>query len=135
MKILDTMFDRTVTGHGKTMDLTWHRNQAITANIANAETPMYRAVDVTFGKELDRAFGETFEVTKRTDPKHLEVSFEQSSHTVGDESGATKPDGNNVDIDLQMGRLTQNSGEYMNAARLIKRQLGLIRTAIRTGER
>jgi flagellar basal body rod protein FlgB len=54
---------------------------------------------------------------------------------VPDESGMTKPDGNNVDIDLQMGRLAQNSGDYANAAKLIRRQLGLIRTAIRTGER
>ncbi len=135
MKILDSMFDRTVTGLNKAMDLTWHRNQAISANIANAETPQYRAVEVTFGKELERAFGETFETTKRTDAQHLEVSMEQSSHAVADHSGVVKPDGNNVDIDLQMGRLAQNSGDYMNAARLIKRQLGLIRTAIRTGER
>ena len=74
-------------------------------------------------------------MTTKTDSKHLDISWDASSHTVPDESGVTKPDGNNVDLDLQMGRLAQNSGDYTNAARLIKRQLGLIRTAIRTGER
>ena len=135
MKLLDTMFDNSVTGLGKAMDLTWKRNQALTANIANAETPMYRAVDVTFANELDQAFGLSDETLTKTNFEHLDISFDQASHTVTDESGMTKPDGNNVDIDLQMGRLAQNSGDYANAAKLIRRQLGLIRTAIRTGER
>jgi flagellar basal-body rod protein FlgB len=135
MKIIDTMFDRTVNGLGKMMDLTWRRNQALSANIANAETPTYRAVDVSFAKELDQAFGYDPKTLRKTDVKHLDISFNQAAHIVPDESGATKPDGNNVDIDLQMGRLAQNSGDYMNAAKLIRRQLGLIRTAIRTGER
>ena len=135
MKLLDTMFDRTVTGLGKAMDLTWRRNQALTTNVANAETPLYRAVDVSFAKELDNAFGYVDSTVKKTDGRHLDISSNQGSHTVADESGVTKPDGNNVDLDLQMGRLAQNAGDYMNAAKLIRRQLGLIRTAIRTGER
>jgi len=133
MKLLDNIFDRTVSGLSKSMDLTWRRNQAISSNIANAETPQYRAVEVTFGKELERAFGSGREVVSQTDSQHLDVGQNQTSRTVPDQSGATKPDGNNVDIDLQMGRLTQNSGDYMNAARLIRRQIGLIRNAIREG--
>ena len=135
MKLMDSLFDKTITGLSKSMELTWNRNQAITSNIANAETPLYRAVDVTFAKELDQAFGDTTETLKKTSAQHLDISSDQGSHRVADESGVTKPDGNNVDIDLQMGRMAQNSGDYMNAARLIRRQLGLIRTAIRTGER
>jgi len=133
MRILDTLFDQTISGLNKAMDLTWKRNQAISANIANAETPMFRAVDVTFGKELERAFGETQKDVLQTSAQHLDVAENQSSRFVADYSGMTKPDGNNVDIDLQMGRLSQNSGDYAGAARLIRRQLGLIRTAIREG--
>ncbi len=133
MKLLDNLFDKSVTGLSKSMDLTWKRNQALAANIANAETPQYRAVDVTFGKELERAFGNSSESVMQTNSQHLDVSQNQSSRFVPDYSGQTKPDGNNVDIDLQMGRLTQNSGDFMNAARLIRRQIGLIKTAIREG--
>jgi flagellar basal-body rod protein FlgB len=133
MKLLDNLFDRSVTGLTKSMDLTWKRNQALASNIANAETPQYRAVDVTFGKELERAFGESNESVMRTNSQHLDVGQNQSSRFVPDYSGQTKPDGNNVDIDLQMGRLAQNSGDFMNAARLIRRQIGLIKNAIREG--
>ncbi len=133
MKLLDNLFDRSVTGLTKSMDLTWKRNQALASNIANAETPQYRAIEVTFGKELERAFGNTNESVMRTNAQHLDVGQNQSSRFVPDYSGQTKPDGNNVDIDLQMGRLAQNSGDFMNAARLIRRQIGLIKNAIREG--
>ncbi len=131
MKLLDGMFDRTVSGLAKAMDLTWRRNQAISSNIANAETPQYRAVDLNFGRELEKAFGGPDETLSRTHSGHFDTHQNQTAHTVADFSGPTKPDGNNVDIDLQMGRLAQNSGDFMNAARLIRRQIGLIRTAIR----
>lgn len=133
MRLIDTIFDRTMTGLTKAMDLSFKRNDALAANIANAETPQYRAVDLTFGKELERAFGDSQESVMRTDSRHLDVGQNQSARYVQDNSSLTKPDGNNVDVDLQMGRLSDNSGDYAMAARLIKRQIGLIRTAIREG--
>lgn len=132
MGLLDTLFDRTVTGLSRTMDLTWQRNKAISSNIANAETPQYRARDVSFGSELEQAFRDEERDASRTDARHLDISGQRdTSKLVQDLSGPTKPDGNNVDLDLQMGRLAQNSGDYASAARLIRRQIGLLRTAIR----
>lgn len=134
MRLLDTLFDRSVTGLSRTMDLTWKRNQALSANIANAETPQYRAIDVSFGNELERAFQaqENPAESGVTNVGHMDLTGKaDTSKLVRDLSGPTKPDGNNVDLDLQMGRLAQNSGDYANAARLIRRQIGLLRTAIR----
>lgn len=133
MRLLDTLFDRSVTGLSRTMDLTWKRNQALSANIANAETPQYRAIDVSFGNELEKAFEAQNGSLEQTNAAHINTHSMQgdTSKLVPDLSGATKPDGNNVDLDLQMGRLAQNSGDYANAARLIRRQIGLLRTAIR----
>jgi flagellar basal body rod protein FlgB len=71
----------------------------------------------------------------KTNGQHLDLSAEQGSFTVADNSGLTKPDGNNVDIDLQMGRLASNSSAYGNAANLVKKKLGLIRNAIREAGR
>jgi flagellar basal-body rod protein FlgB len=133
MRLLDTLFDRSVAGLSRTMDLTWKRNQALSANIANAETPQYRAIDVSFGNELEKAFDAQSGSLAQTNASHTDNHSTQgdTSRLVRDLSGPTKPDGNNVDLDLQMGRLAQNSGDYSNAARLIRRQIGLLRTAIR----
>jgi flagellar basal-body rod protein FlgB len=132
MRLLDFMFDRTVSGLNKAMDLSWRRNQVITANIANAETPKYRAGELQFGKELDRAFNsQKEEVLMKTDGKHLELQRDSSARTAIDYSGITRADGNNVDIDQQMANLAQNSSDYANAAQLIRRQIGVVRMAIR----
>jgi flagellar basal-body rod protein FlgB len=134
MRMLDSIFDRTVSGLTKAMDLAWKRNEAIAANIANAETPQYRAVDLNFGSELERAFNSTEpQDLLRTDSKHLDITNKSEAKLVADYSGTTKADGNNVDIDMQMVSLADNSGDFAKAAQLIRRQIGLVRTAIREG--
>lgn len=130
---IDKFLDRTFPGLSKALDLTWRRNEAISSNIANAETPGYRAVDINFAGELDKAFGQSSAAVplQTTDSKHMNVSDSESAHLVADYSGVTKADGNNVDIDIQMGRLTYNSGKYSLAANAIRKQLSLLKMAIR----
>ena len=55
------------------------------SNVSNAETPMYRAVDVNFAGELEKAFdphkkGEM----KLTNPKHMDLASEGRSSLVSD---------------------------------------------------
>jgi len=133
-KILDGIFGEAIPGIQKMMDLTYRRNQAITSNIANAETPQYRAADVDFAQELERAFEEKSpNDLVKTSPKHMDISSQSEAHLIADYSGATKPDGNNVDIDIQMGRLAYNSAKYSSAANLMRRQMQFLKNAIREG--
>lgn len=134
-KLVDGMFQETIPGLQKMLNLTWRRNEAITSNIANAETPQYRAVDMNFAQELERAFGEPSSEIAKTNSKHMDLNRSAEAHYVPDYSGATKPDGNNVDIDIQMGRLAYNSGRYSLAANLIRKQITIIKNAIREGGR
>jgi flagellar basal-body rod protein FlgB len=129
--INDLLFDRQFRGLEKTLDLTWRRNEAITSNITNAETPQYRAVDVNFAEELDRAFSSKGGTLMKTSGKHLDVSSSELAHLTPDYSGATKPDGNNVDIDLQMGRLAYNSGRYSLTTQVLRKRFQLLVNAIR----
>jgi flagellar basal-body rod protein FlgB len=129
--LLNKLFERTAPGIEKALDLTWRRNEAITANIANAETPMYRAVDVNFSSELSRAFGASQSEVSKTHSSHMDLSASSGAHLIPDLSGMTKPDGNNVDIDLQMGRLAQNSSKYTQAANLLRKQFQTLNSAIR----
>lgn len=132
MKIFsDMIFDRNFTGLQKAMDLSWKRNEAIISNVTNAETPQYRAVDLDFAGELKKAFGQDNSVVVKTDPKHLDIGESGGSHLVASLSGATKGDGNNVDIDIEMGRLESNRGTYARAADLLRRKMRLLSTALR----
>ena len=130
---IDRFFDRTMPGLTKALDLTWRRNDAIVSNIANADTPQYRAVDLNFSTELQQAFeAQSTDVrVARTNSGHMDLISDSGSHFTADYSGATKADGNNVDIDIQMGRLAYNSGKYSTAANALRKQLSLLKNALR----
>lgn len=133
---IDKIFDRTVPGITHSLDLLLKRNEAITSNIANAETPMYRAVDVDFGGELERAFQtQPNSALKKTNTMHMDLAGEGSSRLVEDFSGPTRADGNNVDLDIQMGKLVLNSGKYQTGTSLVRKKLQMMRMAIRQAMR
>jgi flagellar basal-body rod protein FlgB len=140
MKILDSLFEQTVTGLNKALDLSWSRGKVIASNIANAETPKYRAARFEFGKELEQAFiaqgdgkGVASELSK-TSTKHLDLTSNSSARMRPDLSGFTKADGNNVDIDMQMAELANNGGDFSTAAQLLKHKFSVYRSSIRDGK-
>lgn len=129
---IDKLFDRTMPLLQRTLDLSLKRGEAIVSNVSNAETPGYRAVDVNFAGELERAAGQLASPLKTTNVKHIDTqSSSGQAHLVADLSGQTRPDGNNVDIDIQMGKLAQNSGQYVDAANMMRKKLQMLRNAIR----
>ncbi len=131
VKGIDKLFDQSIGALNKAMDLCWYRSQAITSNITNAETPGYKAVDVNFAHELERAFNKDKSTTTMTDDKHLSLQGESGAFLDADYSGATKGDGNNVDIDIQMGKLATNAGDYNLSASIVRKKLQILRNAIR----
>ena len=130
---IDRFFDKSITGLTKAMDLQKKRNEAVSSNIANSETPQYRAVDVTFAGELEKAYGLSSSPLNKTDAKHMDLSESDGSHLVPDLSGATRADGNNVDLDIQMAKLADTSVKYSIAANLIRRKMQTIREALTQG--
>lgn len=130
--LLDNLFGERVQGLQKSMELTWKRNEAIASNIANAETPGYRAVELDFAGELDKAFNVQTTSVTQTNSKHMDIGDAGVSRYVPDYSGVTKPDGNNVDIDIQMGQLAQNRGKYQTAATFMRNSLAFIGNVVKS---
>jgi flagellar basal-body rod protein FlgB len=118
------------------MDLSWERNKAIVSNIANAETPQYRAQDVNFAGALAQAFRANEKILAKTSAKHMDLASNDGQPRLEqDLSGMTKPDGNNVDLDIQMGKLAFNSSRFSMATNLIRKQLTVYKNAIRDSSR
>jgi flagellar basal-body rod protein FlgB len=133
--MIDKIFDKTLPLLQKHLDLNSKRMEALVSNVTNAETPGYRAVDVNFAGELERAAGKINSPITKTDVRHIDTQSQSGmAHLTPDFSGVTKPDGNNVDIDLQMGKLTKASSEYSQSANLIRKKLGIIKFAIRSSQ-
>jgi flagellar basal-body rod protein FlgB len=87
------------------------RQATIATNIANANTPAYRAADVEpFAKVLDR----THLTPMRTSSGHLALgASEAASAKVSDaDSWEVSESGNTVSLDQQMVKSAQTSGAY-----------------------
>lgn len=136
MKIMDKIFGDSMPGLHKALDISFKRGEAIVSNIANAETPGYKAIDLEFGNELKRAFdSQAGQDLKVTNSKHMDVSSNSGARLVPDYSGATKADGNNVDLDIMMTRMQMNQGRFVDAAGMLRKKVRFLMTAIRSAER
>jgi flagellar basal-body rod protein FlgB len=68
-----------------------------------------------------------------TNSKHMELARNEGAKARTDLSGITKADGNNVDIDKQMGTMMSNSSDFSSAVQLMKYKFQLYRSSIRDG--
>jgi flagellar basal-body rod protein FlgB len=114
---------------GKALDGLAARQRAISNNIANVETPGYQPSDVAFEAELraarDRAKAEP--VSWNGD---LPLSL--SAETQASES--LRSDGNGVNIDREVVKLSENALAYESLARAMRMRGELLRTAISEGK-
>ena len=96
------------------LQLTESRAQAITANMANVDTPGYQTKDIDFADELRRASGS---------PEILQAG-----------GLVTKNDGNNVSLDRESRLLAENSLRFQAAESLLRAQVQQVRSAIKEGQ-
>ncbi|MGQ9552808.1 MAG: flagellar basal body rod protein FlgB [Anaerolineae bacterium] len=108
------------------------RQQAIADNIANLNTPGYKAVQVSFESELQRQLqtGGPGRLVC-SNPKHLEPEASSAGVTVTrDTSRSMRLDGNNVDIDLEMARLAETVINYNTVSELVSMKLAILKNVI-----
>jgi flagellar basal-body rod protein FlgB len=119
----------------KGLDALSARQQAISNNIANVETPNYKAVDVTFERSLRQAIGndDSTLAVERTDDNHLnrtgmiDQMQEVESQTFRRAGTSMRLDGNNVDIETEMVRLAETAMRFQSLTTLASRKLALLR--------
>ena len=101
------------------------RQSALANNVANANTPGYKRVDVDFHKVMEEALSDG--LTPATSTVGLDFSAKS------DGSGATRGDGGNVDPDIEMASLAENSLEYQALAAVQKTRMHILETVIGRG--
>jgi flagellar basal-body rod protein FlgB len=111
--------------------------QRVTANnIANVDTPGYKAQQVSFEAQLQHALaGDTAAELplQTTDPGHLGGSDLSSSPLVAVErrNSDLRNDGNNVDIDLETTTLAETALRYQALTQLAWQKLSLLKSIVR----
>ena len=111
------------------------RQQVLSDNIANVDTPNFKRSDVDFQVVLNQALGnDGGELPlKQTSKLHLPGITGDSSSTgvVTDTSTSMRQDGNNVDIDKEMTNVAENNLYYDAMSQTLSSQLGLLRLVIK----
>ncbi|MBF0177761.1 MAG: flagellar basal body rod protein FlgB [Magnetococcales bacterium] len=120
------------------LELRQRRQEIITSNVANVDTPGYKARRLDFEAELAEAMppppGEL--ALARTDGRHLPTTdFTAASGNLQEVEGAiAKGDGNTVDIEQEMSRQTANQLLYNYAAQSMAGQISRLRMVIDAGK-
>jgi len=110
-------------GVKKMLDASVLRQEAISSNIANVETPHYQRIDVnsTFGTELKRAIASN---------NFGDVNGVQPRIEVDREAVAQNRDGNSVQLEKELVNLQKNMIAHQLQTQMITGKLTKIRKAI-----
>lgn len=114
--------------------MSWHqqRQGVLAQNVANADTPDYRARDLKPPVFPELAKGAAAGVQMAaTDPKHFGAgggAFDPRPQDA--KSYEITPEGNAVVLEEEVLRVTQNVMDYQMVSQLYSRGLGMLRTAI-----
>jgi flagellar basal-body rod protein FlgB len=133
-----TIFDRTMQLLHRTLDLRQARQRVIASNIANEETPGYRAADLSFQDSLQAAHRGRGPVTLAvTQGRHIGPRGEGVQRVVGKldpvPAGDLPLDANSVNIELEMAKMSDNAMQYNSAASIMAIRFRQLMGAIREG--
>ncbi len=120
---------------GKFLDLTSTQFKLTSSNVANLDTPNYRAVGIDFAAEFSSAASQV--LAARQDGSDGQSAGTEgstrSSHAPAIEQVdglLERPDGNNVSMDREGLNLAKEQLDYKTGIELLQEQLSVIRSAI-----
>ncbi len=131
------LFDALHQGLGNVLDLRGQQHGLTVSNLANADTPGYRAREIDFTDALDAAM-ETSEglLLRRTRNEHFGTTGVQGQdpEVTQKEAPAWSEDGNSVHAEAEISKLNANQLMYTAVANGVSRRLAILRYAASDGK-
>lgn len=103
------------------------RHQALASNIANVDTPGYRAKDVRFGEILGSEMA-----LQSTHPGHQSGGAPGAPAGVVLEESSSWQDRNNVELDQEVAKMTENAMLYQAGVNVLQTRIRMYKSALRT---
>lgn len=124
-----------VSVYSQALNLRTQRHQVLASNIANADTPNYKARDFSFERAMQNA------VAGRMEAGGIALARTASGHLGG--NGGASPaelqfrkdtqsavDGNTVDMDVERAQMAENAMQYQILTQLIGDKFKGLRSAL-----
>ncbi len=121
------LFDNSIDVLGKSLDGYLLRHDVISDNIANAETPGFKARRVDFETALQKAVDSQDSGASENAMSSVRPTIYEDPYS---EEGQ---DLNTVDMDREMAALNKNDVKYSASSQAISREFALLRYAISEG--
>lgn len=138
-KVVGGIFDFHDRVQMETLNQRLERNKVITANVANSETPGFRAFGYDFEDQL-QALADSSNpfLMKASDDKHFRNGHTEADGTFYPDvymrpTESVSHDGNTVDVDDEMAKMAKNQILYQATVEFINRKVGILKYAIKAG--
>jgi len=126
--------DKTPLVLRKALDFQSERQLLISSNISNIDTPGYKAKDIDFKGALKAALGTGDDLALRSTHKgHIEPNngvIKGLRAEVFSETDTAKSNGNNVNIDKEMMKLSENQISYNATVQMMAKRHSTVMVAI-----
>lgn len=114
----------------KAADASWTRNEIITNNLANVDTPGYKRKDVSFQNYLLQELTSGDSTSLRTRINDVEVGNLNATVYTDFNELSYRLDGNNVDVDTENVELASNQLYYQTVLDTINHQFQMLKSAM-----
>ena len=112
-------------------DAAWQRNEAISNNIANVDTPGYKRQDVAFESVLQQALGNNRYQSMDDKVANVNLSRLRGRAYVDYANYSYRLDGNNVDIENENVMLAENQLKYQGLISSINQEFTNLQTVMK----
>ncbi len=116
---------------GKAADASWQRNEIISNNIANVDTPRYKRQDINFEAQLRQALGNSRYETMDDKVSSLHTDELQAQVYTDAANFSYRLDGNNVDIDTENVELASNQIKYNGLVNSINQEFANLKMVMK----
>lgn len=108
-------FQKALGVHPQAVQLRLERTELLTANLANVDTPNFKAKDIDFAAEMQRA-------SRSGSPPLVDVKYRVPMQP--------SKDGNTVELNAEQARFSQNGMDYQSSLAFLNLQISGLREAI-----
>ena len=127
--------DKTLKALTTALNFREMRQELISSNIANANTPGFKAKKIDFEEALARALDVDGNMHMNAgDGRHHDVGnggFNNLEPEIYDDpNGVVSENGNTVDVESEMARMAENKLMYDTLVQLINKKMGIMKYAI-----
>lgn len=110
------------------------KQEVISQNLANVDTPAYQAQNVDFQTTLNNTINGTGTLhLVKNNSAHMDTASSQKDFVqISSRKGGTdRADGNNVDIDVEMVDMTETVVNYQAMVQTLTKKYNLLKTVIK----